>query len=79
MVIGRSGFNFHVFSPAGHDVLSTEVSALKIGIVLLALVFGVIVQRKLPVWDRAPCVPATAKMAGIRFASTVDRSDTRGT
>jgi hypothetical protein len=37
------------------------------GMVLLALVFGVIVQRKSPVWDRAPTVPTAAKW--LAFAS----------
>jgi len=45
----------------------TTVFRIKMGMVLLALVFGVIVQRKSPVWDRAPSVPAAAKW--LAFAS----------
>src|SRR6266478_1706987 len=37
------------------------VFRIKMGMVLLALVFGVIVQRKSPVWDGAPTVPTAAK------------------
>jgi hypothetical protein len=35
------------------------------GMVLLALVFGVIVQWKSPAWDRAPSVPAAAKWLAL--------------
>jgi hypothetical protein len=48
---------------------ATAVFRIKMGMVLLALVFGVIVQRKSPVWDRAPSVPAAAKW--LAFASLV--------
>jgi hypothetical protein len=45
----------------------TAVFRIKMGMVLLALLFGMIVQRNLPVWDRAPSVPAAAKW--VAFAS----------
>ncbi len=39
----------------------TAVFRIKMGIVLLAFIFGVIVQRKSLVWGLAPSVPAAAK------------------
>jgi hypothetical protein len=45
----------------------TAVFRIKMGMVLLAFVFGVIVQRKSLVWDHAPSVPAAAKW--LAFAS----------
>ena len=52
---------FIMFAGQATTFYPTAVFRIKMGMVLLALVFGVIVQRKSPVWDRAPTVPAVAK------------------
>jgi hypothetical protein len=52
---------FIMFAGQATTFYPTAVFRIKMGMVLLALVFGVIVQRKLPGWDRAPSVPAAAK------------------
>ena len=52
---------FIMFAGQATTFYPTAVFRIKMGMVLLALGFGVIVQRKLPVWDRAPSVPAAAK------------------
>jgi hypothetical protein len=58
---------FIMFAGQATTFYPTAVFRIKMGMVLLALVFGVIVQRKLPGWDRAPSVPAAAKW--LAFAS----------
>lgn len=58
---------FIMFAGQATTFYPTTVFRIKMGIVLLALVFGLIVQRKSPVWDRAPSVPAAAKW--LAFAS----------
>jgi hypothetical protein len=58
---------FIMFPGQATTFYPTAVFRIKMGMVLLALVFGVIVQRKLPGWDRAPSVPAAAKW--LAFAS----------
>jgi hypothetical protein len=52
---------FIMFAGQATTFYPTAVFRIKMGMVLLALAFGVIVQRKLPGWDRAPSVPAVAK------------------
>ena len=52
---------FIMFAGQATTFYPTAVFRIKMGMVLLALAFGVIVQRKLPGWDRAPSVPAAAK------------------
>ena len=52
---------FIMFAGQATTFYPTSVFRIKMGMVLLALFFGVIVQRKLPGWDRAPSVPAVAK------------------
>ena len=52
---------FIMFAGQATTFYPTTVFRIKMGMVLLALVFGVIVQRKSPVWDRAPTVPTAAK------------------
>jgi hypothetical protein len=58
---------FLMFAGQATTFYPTSVFRIKMGIVLLALIFGVIVQRKSPVWGRAPSVPAAAKW--LAFAS----------
>jgi hypothetical protein len=60
---------FVMFAGQATTFYPTAVFQIKMGMVLLALVFGVIVQRKSPVWDRAPSVPVAAKW--LAFASLV--------
>jgi hypothetical protein len=58
---------FIMFAGQATTFYPAAVFRIKIAIVLLALVCGVIVQWKLPVWDRAPSVPTRAKW--LAFAS----------
>jgi hypothetical protein len=64
-LVAASGFI--MFAGQATTFYPTAVFRIKMGMVLLALGFGVIVQRKSPVWDRAPSVPAAAKW--LAFAS----------
>jgi hypothetical protein len=56
---------FIMFAGQATTFYPTAVFRIKMGMVLLALVFGVIVQRKLPVWDNAASVPAAAKWLAL--------------
>ena len=56
---------FIMFAGQATTFYPTAVFRIKMGMVLLALVFGVIVQWKSPVWDRAPSVPAVAKWLAL--------------
>jgi len=58
---------FIMFAGQATTFYPTFVFRIKMGVVLLALIFGVIVQRKSPVWGSAPSVPAAAKW--LAFAS----------
>lgn len=60
---------FIMFAGQATTFYPTAVFRIKMGMVLLALAFGVIVQRKSPVWGRAESVPAAAKW--LAFASLV--------
>jgi hypothetical protein len=56
---------FIMFAGQATTFYPTAVFRIKMGMVLLALVFGVIVQWKSPAWDRAPSVPAAAKWLAL--------------
>jgi hypothetical protein len=58
---------FIMFAGQATTFYPTTVFRIKMGIVLLAFLFGVIVQRKSLVWGDAPSVPAAAKW--LAFAS----------
>jgi hypothetical protein len=58
---------FIMFAGQATTFYPTSVFRIKMGMVLLALMLGVIVQRKLPGWDRSPSMPAAAKL--LAFAS----------
>ncbi len=56
---------FIMFAGQATTFYPTAVFRIKMGMVLLAIAFGVIVQRKLPAWDHAPSVPAAAKWLAL--------------
>jgi hypothetical protein len=56
---------FIMFAGQATTFYPTSVFRIKMGMVLLAFVVGMIVQRKSPVWDLAPSVPAAAKWLAI--------------
>jgi hypothetical protein len=58
---------FIMFAGQATTFYPTTVFRIKMGMVLLAFIFGVIVQRKSLVWGRAPFIPAAAKW--LAFAS----------
>jgi hypothetical protein len=60
---------FIMFAGQATTFYPTAVFRIKIGMVLLAIAVGAIVQRRLPAWDLAPSVPATGKW--LAFASLV--------
>jgi hypothetical protein len=62
-LVNASGFI--MFAGQATTFYPTAVFQIKMGMVLLALVFGLIVQWKSPVWDRAPSVPAVAKWLAL--------------
>ena len=56
---------FIMFAGQATTFYPTSVFRIKMGMVLLAFVVGIVVQRKSPVWDRAPSVPAVAKWLAL--------------
>ena len=58
---------FIMFAGQATTFYPTAAFRIKMGVVLLAFIFGVIVQRKSLVWGLAPSVPAAAKW--LAFAS----------
>ncbi len=58
---------FIMFAGQATTFYPTAVFRIKMGVVLLAFIFGVIVQRKSLDWSLAPSVPAAAKW--LAFAS----------
>jgi hypothetical protein len=58
---------FIMFAGQATTFYPTAVFRIKMGVVLLAFIFGAIVQRKSLVWGLAPSVPAAAKW--LAFAS----------
>jgi len=52
---------FIMFAGQATTFYPEAVFWIKMGVVLLALVLGAIVQWKSPVWDRAPSIPVGAK------------------
>ena len=56
---------FIMFTGYATQFYSAEVFWIKIGVFLLAIVFGVIVQKNVPKWDRLPSIPAGAKFVAL--------------
>ncbi|MGA7792578.1 MAG: DUF6644 family protein [Candidatus Acidiferrales bacterium] len=56
---------FIMFAGQATTFYPTAVFRIKMGVVLLAFIFGVIVQRKSLVWGLAPSVPAAAKWLAL--------------
>jgi hypothetical protein len=53
---------FVMFAGDATAYVPTRSFHVKILVVLLAIVFGIIVQWRVPTWDRFPILPATAKV-----------------
>jgi uncharacterized protein DUF6644 len=53
---------FVMFAGDATAYVPTRSFHVKILVVLLAIVFGIIVQWKVPTWDRFPILPSTAKV-----------------
>ena len=53
---------FIMFAGDATAYVPTWSFQLKIAVVLLAILFGLLMQWRVPVWDRGPVLPATAKI-----------------
>ena len=60
---------FFMFAADAPDFYLASVFRIKMLVVLLAVVFGAVVQRKVSQWDRMPSIPAGAKL--VAFVSLV--------
>lgn len=56
---------FFMFSGDAVDFYRAPIFRLKLLVILLAALFGLLVQWKAPQWDRAPAIPAGAKVAAF--------------
>jgi len=56
---------FFMFAADAPDFYLASVFRIKILVVLLAVVFGAVVQRKVSQWDRMPAIPAGAKLVAF--------------
>ncbi len=56
---------FIMFAGDATEYLHNSVFHKKLFVILLAGVFGVVVQRNVPKWDRLPAIPAWAKFVAI--------------
>jgi hypothetical protein len=56
---------FVMFATAAGDFYPDKVFRIKIGVIALALIFSVIVRRKVPEWDRSPSVSMGGKLVAF--------------
>jgi hypothetical protein len=60
---------FLMFAGDATDFALASVFHIKVGVILLAVVFGIIVQWNVPKWGQMPFIPASAKL--LAFISLV--------
>jgi hypothetical protein len=53
---------FLMFTTDAGDYLPDTVFRVKMTVILLAVIFAIIVQRRVPEWGRLPSIPARAKV-----------------
>jgi hypothetical protein len=58
-----------MFSGDAADFYLASVFRIKIAVILLAVIFGIIVQWNAPKWGRLPSIPVSAKL--LAFISLV--------
>jgi hypothetical protein len=56
---------FIMFAGDATAYVPTWSFQLKIVVVLLAIVFGIVVQWRVPTWDRSPVLPTVAKITAV--------------
>ncbi|HKV06148.1 MAG TPA: DUF6644 family protein [Candidatus Acidoferrales bacterium] len=56
---------FLMFAGDAGDFYLADVFRIKILIVLLAAIFGAVVQQRIPKWSQLPAVPLTAKCVAV--------------
>lgn len=56
---------FLMFAGDATDFALASVFQIKVGVILLAILFGVIVQWNVPKWGAMPSIPASAKLLAI--------------
>jgi hypothetical protein len=60
---------FVMFATDATDYFPDGVFRIKLIVITLAVIFGVVVQRNIPRWDRLPAIPARAKL--VAFISLI--------
>jgi uncharacterized membrane protein len=56
---------FIMFATDAGDYYPDKIFRIKMTVILLAVIFAVIVRRNVPKWDRAPVIPAGAKLVAF--------------
>ena len=56
---------FIMFSGDATDFFGAYTFRVKIAVILLAVIFGIIVQSQVPKWGRLPSIPAGAKLLAL--------------
>ncbi len=56
---------FFMFSGDAVDFYRAPIFRVKLLVILLAVIFGLLVQWKVPQWDRPPAIPLGAKLAAF--------------
>ena len=56
---------FVMFSGDAADFYLASVFRLKIAVILLAVIFGIVVQRKSLTWGQLPSIPASGKLLAL--------------
>jgi hypothetical protein len=56
---------FVMFSGDAADFYLASVFRIKLAVILLAVIFGIIVQWSVPKWGRLPSIPASAKVLAV--------------
>jgi hypothetical protein len=56
---------FVMFSGDAADFYLASVFRIKIAVILLAVIFGIIVQWNVPKWGQLPSIPMTAKVLAV--------------
>jgi hypothetical protein len=54
-----------MFSGDAADFYLASVFRIKLAVILLAVIFGIIVQWSVPKWGRLPSIPASAKVLAV--------------
>ena len=56
---------FLMFATDAGDFLPDRVFETKLGVILVAVIFSIVVQRNIQKWDASPSIPAAAKVVAL--------------